>query len=202
VREDHADRTRGAGRGRDQVDRGRVRAPQILVREVEDLLIVRVRMDRRHEAVLDPPALVEHLRHRRDAVGRARGVRDDRMLGGVIVTVVDAEHEGHVRVGGGSRDDHLLRACVEMLLRRRPVGEEPGRLDHDVDAEVGPRKRRRVALGQPLHFVARDRQRATGHFHVFAEAPEHRIVTQQMRHRLDVAEVVERHDLEVSAALE
>ncbi len=124
------------------------------------------------------------------------------MLRRVIVTVVDAEHEGHVGVGGGGRDDHLLRACVEMLLRRRPVGEEAGRLDDDVDAEIGPRKRCRVALGQALHFVARDLQRATGHLHVFAEAPEHRIVAQQMRHRLDVAEVVERHDLEISTSLE
>ena len=56
VREHEADRPRGAGRGRDQVDRGRPRAAQVLVREVEHLLVVRVRVDRRHEAVLDPEA--------------------------------------------------------------------------------------------------------------------------------------------------
>ena len=46
------DRPRGTRRGRDQVDRRRPRAAQVLVWEVEDPLI-RVRVDRRHEALLD-----------------------------------------------------------------------------------------------------------------------------------------------------
>ena len=37
----------------------------------------------------------------------------------VVGVVVDAEHDRHVRVGRRRRDHHLLRACVEVLLRRR-----------------------------------------------------------------------------------
>jgi hypothetical protein len=53
VRHDEADRARSARRRRNQVDRGSAGAPQVLVREIEDLLVVRVRVDRRHEALLD-----------------------------------------------------------------------------------------------------------------------------------------------------
>jgi hypothetical protein len=66
-----------AGGGRDEVDRGRAGAPQILVGEVLQALVGRVGVDRRHQAVPDADRLVEHHGHRREAVGRARGVGDD-----------------------------------------------------------------------------------------------------------------------------
>ena len=43
---------------------------------------------------------------------------------------------------------------VEVLLRAVALGEEAGRLEHDVDAEVAPGHRGRVALGERLHLVA------------------------------------------------
>ena len=146
LRNDDADRARRAGRRRDQVDRSRTGAPQVLVRQVERPLVVRVRVDRRHEAVLDRERLVEQLRDGRDAVRRARRVGDDVVLLRVVVAAVDAEHERDVRVGRRGRDDDLLRAGLEMLLRRRAVGEEAGRLDRDVDAEVAPRQLRGIAI--------------------------------------------------------
>ena len=39
-----------------------------------------------------------------------------------------------------------------------PVGEEAGRLDHHVDAEVAPRQIRRIALGEALQLLAVDRR--------------------------------------------
>ena len=120
------------------------------------LLVVRVRVDRRHEAALDRVRLVQELRDRRDAVRRARRVRDDVVLLRVVVAVVDAEDEGDVRIGRRRRDDDLLRARVEVLLRRLALREEPGRLDRDVDAELAPRQLGRVALGEELDLVAAD----------------------------------------------
>ena len=73
---DQADRLGGAGRGRDDVDRGGPGAAEVLVRQVEDLLVVRVRVHRGHEAALEPERLVQHLGERRQAVRRAGGVRD------------------------------------------------------------------------------------------------------------------------------
>ena len=54
-------------------------------------LVVRVRVDRRHDAVHDAERLVQDLRDRREAVRRARRVRDDVVLRRVVLLVVDAE---------------------------------------------------------------------------------------------------------------
>ena len=42
------------------------------------------------------------------------------------------------------------------------VGEEAGRLEDDVDAEVAPRQRRRVLLLEDLDLAAVDDQRVVG----------------------------------------
>ena len=67
-----ADGLRGAGRRRHEVDRGGARAAQVLVRAVLEVLVGRVGVDRRHQAVLDADRLVDDLRERREAVRRAR----------------------------------------------------------------------------------------------------------------------------------
>ena len=195
--QDEADRLRGARRRRDEVDRRRARPPQVLVREVEDHLVVRVRVDRRHEAGLDLAELVQHLRERSDAVRRAGGVRDDVVRLRVVGVVVHAEHDRDVRIGRRRRDDDLLRARVEVLLRARAVGEEARRLEHDVDAEVAPRKRRRIALGEHPHLLAGRAQDAVGELDLALERAEVRVVAEQVGHRLRVAEIVERDDLDV-----
>jgi hypothetical protein len=54
-----------------------------------------------------------HLGQRRQAVGGARGVGDDVVLGGVVLLVVHAHHE-HGRVRRGRGDDDLLGARVDV----------------------------------------------------------------------------------------
>ena len=54
-----------------------------------------------------PVRVVQHLRHRRDAVRRAGGVRDDVVLLGVVLVVVDADADRHVGAIG-RRGDCLL----------------------------------------------------------------------------------------------
>ena len=53
-----------------------------------------------------------------------------------------------VRLLGRRRDDHLARAGLEVLRRVCALAEEAGRLDHDVDAELVPRQRCGVGLGE------------------------------------------------------
>ena len=81
-------------------------------------------------------------------------------------------------------------------------GEEAGRLDRDVDAELAPRQLRRIALGDELDLVVADADEAVARLDRQVERAEHRVVLQQVRHRLRVADVVRRDDLEVAAALE
>src|SRR6188768_1887651 len=59
---------------------GSTRPTDVLVIDVGQALVVRVRVDRRHQAVDDADLVVEHLRERRKAVRGARRVRDDRVL--------------------------------------------------------------------------------------------------------------------------
>ena len=130
----------GAGRGRDDVD-GRGAGPaQVLVGAVDELLVAGVGVDRGHQALLDAERVVEHLDHRDEAVGGARGVRDDLVLGRVERVVVDADHEGGVGAGAGAETIDERGAGVEVGGRLVPVGEEAGGLDDDVDAEVAPRQ--------------------------------------------------------------
>ena len=82
------------------VDRGRAGAAQVLVLEVEQVLVVGVGVDRRHQAGRDAEGVVEDLHHRHEAVRRARGVRDDHVVrGGVVGLLVDADDERGVDVG-------------------------------------------------------------------------------------------------------
>ena len=117
----------------------------------------------------------------------------------VVLVVVHAEDDRDVRIGRGRRDHDLLRARVEVLLGTFAIGEEARRLEHDVDAEVAPRERGRVALGEHLHLLAGGAKDAVGELDLTLERAEVRVVAQEVRHRLRVAEVVQRDDLEVGA---
>ena len=80
-RHDQADRFCGAGGGRDHVDCRGTSAAQILVREVEHVLIVRVAVNRRHRALLDAELFVQNFHDGSETVRRTRRVRDDVVLG-------------------------------------------------------------------------------------------------------------------------
>ena len=80
-------------------------------------------------------------------------------LAGSYFAFVDAQHDGDVFVLGGGRDDDLLRAGLDVALGLRGVGEQAGRLDHDVHAQRLPRQRGRAFLdGQALDLLAVDHQ--------------------------------------------
>ena len=80
--------------------------------------------------------------------------------------------------------------------------EVPGGLEGDVDAELAPGELRGILLGEELDLVAADADEAVAGLDRDVEVAEHGVVLQQVRHRLRVAEVVRRDDLEVAAALD
>src|SRR6478672_10728054 len=55
--------------------------PMAFAAPVVEVLVAGVGVDRRHQALDDAELVVEHLGHRGEAVRRAGGVRDDRVLG-------------------------------------------------------------------------------------------------------------------------
>jgi hypothetical protein len=120
----------------------------------------------------------------------------------VVHLVVDPEHERHVRLRRRRRDHDFLRSGFDVLLRAFTVGEEARRLEHDVDRELVPGQRGRIALREELELEVPGPERVVAEGDVFAERPEGRVVAQQVRHGLRVPEVVRRDDLEVAAAPE
>ena len=92
-------------------------------------------------------------------------------------------------------------AWGDLVYNVRALGEEAGRLDHDVDAEVAPRQRRRVALAEDLDLVAVDDERVAEHRYLARERAEDGVVLEQVAQRGGAREVVDGDDLDVRARL-
>ncbi len=150
------------------------------------------------QAVDDPELLVERLGHRAEAVRRARRVGDQVVLGGVVLLFVDAEHHREVHVLGRGADEHLLRAGIDVRLGLVAIGEEAGRLEDDLNAEIGPGK-----LGGVLLSVDQDLLTVNDDV-LLLEADLTRIaavvgvVLQEMGKRFRIGEIVDRHHLELT----
>ena len=105
-------------------------------------------------------------------------------LGVVDLVEVDAQDDGHVGLLGRRGDDHLARTRLEVLGGAGAIAEAPGRLDHDLDADVPPRQRGRVRLGEHGDPAPVDADRAVERLDVAREGPVDGVEAQQMRERL------------------
>ncbi len=122
------DRLGGAGRGGDQVDRGGAGPAQVLVGHVLQPLVGRVGVDRRHQAMADADRVVEHLRDRRQAVGRAGGV-GDHVVGRAVVDLARSSRPARPSRPGRSPERRSRPSsprparCLAALARsvKRPV---------------------------------------------------------------------------------
>ncbi len=179
---------RRAAAGRDDGERGGPHASQVGgalaagVGEVVEGLVGGVGVDGGHEAPLDAEAVVEDLGEGGEAVRGARRVRDDGLGGGVKDVVVDAHADGGVGVGGGGGDDDPLSAALEVGGRLVPVGEQPRRLDDDVDAVRAPGDLGWVEDLELLDLLAVDGEPGVGGLDVLAEGATHRVVLEEEGH--------------------
>ena len=192
-----ADRGGGPGGGRDHAHRARAGAAQVLVREVVDRLVVGVGVHGRGEAALDAEVVEQDLGHRGQAVGGAGGVRDQLVLGRIVLALVDAEHDRDVRVLGGRGDHDLLGAGLQVLGGHGPVPEDAGGLHHDVDAHLAPRQRGRILGRADADLPAVDEDRLALGLHLGVQRAVDGIVLQQVGQRLGVGQIIDRHHLEV-----
>ena len=127
-----------AGRAGNHVQSSGAGAAQILVRQIEQALVVGVGVDRGHRAAVDAESIVQNFGDRSEAVRGAGSVRNDVVLGWIVGLVVYAENERGVGPVGGRGDDDLLHGPAEMLLGVNALGEEAGGLDDDLSADRGP----------------------------------------------------------------
>ena len=147
-----------------------------------------------------PKRLMDHLGERGQAVRGARRVRDDLVLRRVVLVVVDAEDDRQVGALGRRGDHDLLRARRDVLGRVVALGEEAGRFEDDVDAEVLPGQLGRVAHREHLELVAVDRDGVFSRFDLRVQVAEHRVVLEQVRQRRRVGEIVHRDEIDVLVA--
>ena len=66
------------------------------MRQIEQLLIVRVRVNGGHLRVADTKVFMNDFRHGRQAIRRTGSIRDDVMRGRIILVFVDTQHNRDV----------------------------------------------------------------------------------------------------------
>ena len=96
-------------------------------------------VDGRDLPVPDADRLVNHLHHRREAVGGAGGRGQQPVPRRVVELVVDADDD--VERGcvlDRRRDDDALHAAIEIGLQLIRLEEFAGAFQHDVAAEIAP----------------------------------------------------------------
>ena len=147
-----------------------------------------------------PTSVVQHLGDRRQAVGRARGVRDDLVLGRQLV-VIDAVDDGEVGVVGRCRDQHPLgagrrdapRPCPSTV--KMPVHSSAMSTPSSLCGSLaGSRSAVTLIWPRPTSIVSPSTFTSPG------KRPCTLIEPQQVGIGLDGAEIVDRHDLDVLAA--
>jgi hypothetical protein len=118
-------------------------------------------VDRGDLVVPDADRFVHHLDHRREAVGRAGGRRQEPVPGRVIDLVVYADHniQGRGVLDRGSHDD-AADAFMEITLQLIRLQEFPGGFQHDLGTEIVlrhfGRRARRSAIANEDGAIIRD----------------------------------------------
>ena len=167
------------------------------MREIVDGLIVGIGVHGRSKAPLDAEIVEEDLGDGGEAIRGAGSVRDELVLGRVVLPLVDTQDHRDVGVLGRGGDDHLLGSRLQVLGGGGLVPEHSRGLHHDVHTHLAPRERRWVLRGAHPHLPAVDEDRLALVSHFTGEDAVDRIVLQQMRQRLGVRQVVDRHDFDL-----
>src|ERR1019366_9499775 len=121
----------------------------------------------------------------------ATGVGDDVVLGGVVLVLIDAEHQGDVFVGGRSRDDDLLDGRAEVSFGLGSVGKEAGGFDDNLCADFSPVELGGVALGIDLDLFAIDGDEVIAGDDFVLEVAKNRVVLEQVSQRGWAGQVVD-----------
>src|SRR5581483_225215 len=103
--------------------------------------------------------LEKHVDDRGQTVRGATGVRDNIVLGRIVLLVVDAHDDGDVFALGGRRDDDLARSGFQMAPSLGRLGEQAGRFNDVFHAKLFPGQGGRPFLdGEALDLVIVDKE--------------------------------------------
>lgn len=110
-----------------------------LFRLVMQRLAVGISVRGVHQAMLNTKLLMQNLCGRGQAVRSATPVAHHHMLSRIILLVVNAHHHRQIVILTRCRNDDALRTTVrDMHQRFFALGEETGRFNHHVNADIAP----------------------------------------------------------------
>lgn len=196
-RKNKTDCSSGASLRRDHGLGGSTSAAHVLVEDVGKNLVVRVGMDRGHEAAFNAESFMERLDERSQAVGRAGSVGNNE-VGRLENILVDAVDDGGVGGLARSGKENLFGAGVEVNLALFLGVECAGAFENDVDVEILPWEFARIAGGEGLDAVAVDDQIGSVDFNGAVEASVAGVEADEVSVRIDVAWSVDGNDLNVA----
>ena len=153
-------------------------------------------MDRGHQPADQSDAIMQHLRHRRQAIGGARSIRNHRMRSLQYAVIHAIDHRGIDILGSRRRDDHLLRACGDVRAGLFLAAEQPGALHHQIHTELFPRQFGGISLCADADAVAVDHQMIAVHDHLARKLAVCGVVACEVCVGIGIAEIVHCHELD------
>ncbi|MDU4307628.1 MAG: hypothetical protein E7I24_10650 [Serratia marcescens] len=118
----------------------------------------------------------------------------------IVEVIVNPHHQRDVVILGRRRDNHPLGAAVrDVHFRLGLVGKEARRFDHHVHARAAPGDLGGIALRKHLNRPAVQQQLVVAGFHRGRQRAGKRVVFQQVRQRLAVRQIVDRHHFKIAA---
>ena len=160
---------------------------------VQNALVVGIGVDGDHIADLDAELALQHQGHRGQAVGGARGVGHDIVLGRVVLVLIHAHDDGDVLFLGRGGDDDLFGPVVQVHAGLRRGAKNARAFNHNVHVMRAPGQLLGVALGKAVDVPV-----AHGHFPavdlgVQITPAVDRVVFRQMEVGFRVEEIVDGH---------
>lgn len=186
-----------AGGGRNHREGGRARPAQIRVWQIEDALVIRVGVNRRHQTLYDPEIVEQDLGHGRQTVRGTRGIGKDVILVLVVLIAVDAHDDRLVRILGRCADDDLLGAALQVNGGILSTLEDTGALHDDVYAELFPGIGLGIAQFEELDRLAIDDDRIVGMSHTAIECAMNTVILEKVCHGLGITQVVDGDDVDL-----
>jgi hypothetical protein len=117
-----------------------------------------------------------------------------------MILVIHAHQQRDIGLLRWRRDDDAFRAGREMFCCCIALGEETGGFEYDFNAEIFPGQLRRILRRQNLELLTGDRDAVAAGLHVGLEVAEHRVVLEQVGEGGGIREVVDRDEIDISAA--
>jgi hypothetical protein len=119
------------------------------------------------------------------------------MLRGIIFLMVHTKDDRDVLILGGGGDDHLPDRTAQVLLGVVGVSKAAGRLDHDLRAHRFPGQGSGILFLENFYDLSIHRNAVRAGADRIRQIAENGIVLQQVRQRLRIGEVVDRHKFQV-----